>query len=149
MSADKQTFALHCEAKNDKVRKRLGIKGGFFWTEARKLSVAVSRCIAAMDDAGYDEDDFKKPVRVNFPVVNDLPPEGVFDTEFCNRYEKGGNDGITMMAIPFDDNINGEDATTAGDDNDNLDGTIPDDVEKSESPAATMTVLSVKFPSPL
>ncbi|EIL0847957.1 exodeoxyribonuclease VIII [Escherichia coli] len=134
MSADKQTFALHCEAKNDKVRKRLGIKGGFFWTEARKLSVAVSRCIAAMDDAGYDEDDFKKPVRVNFPVVNDLPPEGVFDTEFCNRYEKGGNDGITMMAIPFDDNINGEDATTAGDDNDNLDGTIPDDVEKSESP---------------
>ncbi|EOD0554922.1 RecE family exodeoxyribonuclease [Escherichia coli] len=134
MSADKQTFALHCEAKNDKVRKRLDIKGGFFWTEARKLSVAVSRCIAAMDDAGYDEDDFKKPVRVNFPVVNDLPPEGVFDTEFCNRYEKGGNDGITMMAIPFDDNINGEDATTAGDDNDNLDGTIPDDVEKSESP---------------
>ncbi|MCD3929985.1 exodeoxyribonuclease VIII [Escherichia coli] len=134
MSADKQTFALHCEAKNDKVRKRLDIKGVFFWTEARKLSVAVSRCIAAMDDAGYDEDDFKKPVRVNFPVVNDLPPEGVFDTEFCNRYEKGGNDGITMMAIPFDDNINGEDATTAGDDNDNLDGTIPDDVEKSESP---------------
>ena len=134
MSADKQTFALHCEAKNDKVRKRLGIKGGFFWTEARKLSVAVSRCIAAMDDAGYDEDDFKKPVRVNFPVVNDLPPEGVFDTEFCNRYEKGGEDGITMMAISFNDNINGEDATTAGDDNDDPDGTIPDDVEKSESP---------------
>ncbi|EEY9003381.1 exodeoxyribonuclease VIII [Escherichia coli] len=134
MSADKQTFALHCEAKNDKVRKRLGIKGGFFWADARKLSVAVSRCIAAMDDAGYDEDDFKKPVRVNFPVVNDLPPEGVFDTEFCNRYEKGGNDGITMMAIPFNDNINGEDATTAGDDNDDPDGTIPDDVEKSESP---------------
>ncbi|MEB5733094.1 exodeoxyribonuclease VIII [Escherichia coli] len=128
------TFALHCEAKNDKVRKRLGIKGGFFWTEARKLSVAVSRCIAAMDDAGYDEDDFKKPVRVNFPVVNDLPPEGVFDTEFCNRYEKGGEDGITMMAISFNDNINGEDATTAGDDNDDPDGTIPDDVEKSESP---------------
>ncbi|EPM8671888.1 RecE family exodeoxyribonuclease [Escherichia coli] len=134
MSADKQTFALHCEAKNDKVRKRLGIKGVFFWADARKLSVAVSRCIAAMDDAGYDEDDFKKPVRVNFPVVNDLPPEGVFDTEFCNRYEKGGEDGITMMAISFNDNINGEDATTAGDDNDDPDGTIPDDVEKSESP---------------
>ncbi|EIY1870232.1 exodeoxyribonuclease VIII [Escherichia coli] len=146
MSADKQTFALHCEAKNDKVRKRLGIKGGFFWTEARKLSVAVSRCIAAMDDAGYDEDDFKKPVRVNFPVVNDLPPEGVFDTEFCNRYEKGGNDGITMMTIPFDDNINGEDATTAGDDNDNLDGTIPDDVEKSESPDSDDTCSECEIP---
>ncbi|WP_404947984.1 PD-(D/E)XK nuclease-like domain-containing protein [Salmonella enterica] len=53
-----------------------------------------------MDDKGYDEDDFKKPVRVNLPVVNDLPPEGVFDTDFCNRYEKGGEDGKTMMLIP-------------------------------------------------
>ena len=134
MNADKEEIALYYEAKNDKVRKRLGIKGGFYWRTAKKLSVAISRGVAAMDDAGFDEEDFKKPIRVHLPVVNDLPPEGVFDTEFCNRYEKGGNDGITMMAIPFDDNINGEDATTAGDDNDNLDGTIPDDVEKSESP---------------
>ncbi|EFK7745843.1 exodeoxyribonuclease VIII [Escherichia coli] len=134
MSTDKQVYPLYYEAKNNKVRKRLGIKGGFYWTEAKKLSIAISRGAVAIDDAGYDEDDFKKPVRVNFPVVNDLPPEGVFDTEFCNRYEKGGEDGITMMAISFNDNINGEDATTAGDDNDDPDGTIPDDVEKSESP---------------
>ncbi|ENH1512063.1 exodeoxyribonuclease VIII [Escherichia coli] len=134
MSTDKQVYPLYYEAKNDKVRKRLGIKGGFYWTEAKKLSIAISRGAVAIDDAGYDEDDFKKPVRVNFPVVNDLPPEGVFDTEFCNRYEKGGEDGITMMAISFNDNINSEDATTAGDDNDDPDGTIPDDVEKSESP---------------
>ena len=119
MSADKQTFALHCEAKNDKVRKRLGIKGGFFWTEARKLSVAVSRCIAAMDDAGYDEDDFKKPVRVNFPIVNDLPPEGVFDTEFCNRYEKGGKDGITMTFIGPSPSVQDKPAST---DNTNVNG---------------------------
>ncbi|EOA4809906.1 3'-5' exoribonuclease, partial [Escherichia coli] len=106
---------------------------GFFWADARKLSVAVSRCIAAMDDAGYDEDDFKKPVRVNFPVVNDLPPEGVFDTEFCNRYEKGGEDGITMMAIPFNDNINGEAAVTASNDNDEQSGAQPENAEKNKS----------------
>lgn len=100
MSDKKEDFALHCPVKNEEARKRLGIKAGFFWATAKKLSVAVSRCIAAMDDKGYDEDDFKKPVRVNFPVVNDLPPEGVFDTEFCNRYEKGGQDGITMVLIP-------------------------------------------------
>ncbi|EHJ6103133.1 exodeoxyribonuclease VIII [Escherichia coli] len=134
MSTDKQVYPLYYEAKNDKVRKRLGIKGGFYWAEAKKLSIAISRGAVAIDDAGYDEDDFKKPVRVHLPVVNDLSPEGVFDTEFCNRYEKGGEDGITMMAIPFNDNINGEDATTAGDDNDDPDGTIPDDVEKNESP---------------
>ncbi|EBL5125135.1 exonuclease VIII, partial [Salmonella enterica subsp. enterica serovar Rubislaw] len=100
MSENKEDFALHCPVKNEEARKRLGIKAGFFWTTAKKLSVAISRCIAAMDDKGYDEDDFKKPVRVNLPVVNDLPPEGVFDTEFCNRYEKGGDDGKTMMLIP-------------------------------------------------
>ncbi|EFE9540281.1 exonuclease [Escherichia coli] len=123
MSTDKEEFALYCEAKNDKVRKRLGIKGGFYWTTAKKLSVAISRCITAMDDNDYDEDDFKKPVRVHLPVVNDLPPEGVFDTEFCNRYEKGGEDGITMVFIApspsvqekpvstDNTNVNGEDMT--------------------------------------
>ncbi|EID6668665.1 PD-(D/E)XK nuclease-like domain-containing protein [Salmonella enterica] len=100
MSNDKEDFALHCPVKNEEARKRLGIKAGFFWATAKKLSVAVSRCIAAMDDKGYDEDDFKKPVRVNLPAIGDLPPEGVFDTEFCNRYEKGGEDGKTMMLIP-------------------------------------------------
>ncbi|HHQ7228880.1 TPA: exodeoxyribonuclease VIII [Salmonella enterica subsp. enterica] len=100
MSENKEDFALHCLVKNEEARKRLGIKAGFFWTTAKKLSVAISRCIAAMDDKGYDEDDFKKPVRVNLPALGDLPPEGVFDTEFCNRYEKGGEDGKTMMLIP-------------------------------------------------
>ncbi|WP_105468012.1 exonuclease [Escherichia coli] len=121
MSADKEEIALYYEAKNDKVRKRLGIKGGFYWRTAKKLSVAISHGVVAMDDAGFDEEDFKKPVRVHLPVVNDLPPEGVFDTEFCNRYEKGGEDGITMVLIApsvqdkpastDNTNVNGEDMT--------------------------------------
>lgn len=128
MSSDKQNFALHCDAKNEGARKRLGIKGGFFWTEAKKLSVAVSRCIAAMDDAGYDEDDFKKPVRVNLPVVDDLPPEGVFDTEFCNRYEKGGEDGITMVFIAPSHSAQDKPAST---DNANVNGEDMTEIEES------------------
>nr|EJS9691580.1 3'-5' exoribonuclease [Escherichia coli] len=119
MSTDKEEFSLYCEAKNDKVRKRLGIKGGFYWTTAKKLSVAISRCVVAMDEAGYDADDFKKPVRVHFPVVNDLPPEGVFDTEFCNRYEKGGEDGITMIFIAPSPSVQDKPAST---DNTNVNG---------------------------
>ncbi|EOU4393393.1 3'-5' exoribonuclease [Escherichia coli] len=128
MSTDKQDFALYYEARNDKVRKRLGIKAGLFWTTARKLSVAVSRCIAAMDDAGYDEDDFKKPVRVNLPVVDDLPPEGVFDTEFCNRYEKGGEDGITMIFIGPSPSVQDKPAST---DNTNVNGEDMTEIEES------------------
>ena len=128
MSTDKEEFALYCEAKNDKVRKRLGIKGGFYWTTAKKLSVAISRCITAMDDNDYDEDDFKKPVRVNLPVVDDLPPEGVFDTEFCNRYEKGGKDGITMTFIGPSPSVQDKPAST---DNTNINGEAMTEIEES------------------
>ncbi|ELD0487441.1 3'-5' exoribonuclease, partial [Escherichia coli] len=110
-------YPLYYEAKNDKVRKRLGIKGGFYWAEAKKLSIAISRGAVAIDDAGYDDEDFKKPVRVNLPVVNDLPPEGVFDTEFCNRYEKGGEDGITMVPVRPGDHTSDKDAVAASHDN--------------------------------
>ncbi|EFM6917058.1 exonuclease, partial [Escherichia coli] len=143
MSTDKEEFALYCEAKNDKVRKRLGIKGGFYWSTEKKLSVAISRCVVAMDEAGYDADDFKKPVRVHLPVVNDLPPEGVFDTEFCNRYEKGGEDGITMVFIATSpsaqdkpastDNTSGEDAAIVSCDGDEQSGSQSENAEKSES----------------
>ncbi|HAX5200400.1 TPA: exonuclease, partial [Escherichia coli] len=128
MSADKQVYPLYYEAKNDKVRKRLGIKGGFFWTEAKKLSIAISRGAVALDDAGYDEDDFKKPVRVHLPVVNDLPPEGVFDTEFCNRYEKGGEDGITMIFIGPSPSVQDKPAST---DNTNVNGEDMNEIEES------------------
>ncbi|MCI9825594.1 3'-5' exoribonuclease [Escherichia coli] len=128
MSTDKEEFALYCEAKNNKVRKRLGIKGGFYWTTAKKLSVAISRCITAMDDNDYDEDDFKKPVRVNLPVVDDLPPEGVFDTEFCNRYEKGGKDGITMTFIGPSPSVQDKSAST---DNTNINGEDMTEIEES------------------
>ncbi|MBS8301737.1 exodeoxyribonuclease VIII [Escherichia coli] len=128
MSTDKQVYPLYYEAKNDKVRKRLGIKGGFYWAEAKKLSIAISRGAVAIDDAGYDEDDFKKPVRVNLPVVDDLPPEGVFDTEFCNRYEKGGEDGITMVFIAPSPSAQGKPAST---DNTNVNGEDMTEIEES------------------
>lgn len=142
MSTDKQNFALHCDAKNEGARKRLGIKGGFFWTEAKKLSVAVSRCIAAMDDAGYDEDDFKKPVRVNLPVVDDLPPEGVFDTEFCNRYEKGGEDGITMVFIAPSHSVQDKPAST---DNTNVNGEDMTEIEENMLLPISGQILPVRW----
>ncbi|HDB9591086.1 TPA: exodeoxyribonuclease VIII [Escherichia coli] len=128
MSTDKQVYPLYYEAKNDKVRKRLGIKGGFYWAEAKKLSIAISRGAVAIDDAGYDEDDFKKPVRVNLPVVDELPPEGVFDTEFCNRYEKGGEDGITMVFIAPSSSAQDKPAST---DNTNVNGEDMTEIEEN------------------
>lgn len=53
-----------------------------------------------MDAAGFDEADFARPVRVHFPVENDIPPEGVFDSKFCENREPGGEDGKTLTLIP-------------------------------------------------
>ncbi|WP_253318684.1 exonuclease, partial [Citrobacter farmeri] len=80
---------------------------------------------------------------VHLPIVNDLPPEGVFDTEFCNRYEKGGEDGITMVFIApspsaqdkpaSTDNTSGEDVATVSCGNDEQRESQPENAEKSES----------------
>ncbi|EFJ8421344.1 3'-5' exoribonuclease [Escherichia coli] len=142
MSADKEEIALYYEAKNDKVRKRLGIKGGFYWRTAKKLSVAISRGIVAMDDAGFDEEDFKKPVRVHLPVVNDLPPEGVFDTEFCNRYEKGGEDGITMVLIAPSPSVQDKPAST---DNTNVNGEDMAEIEENMLLPVSGQILPVRW----
>ncbi|WP_416053583.1 RecE family exodeoxyribonuclease [Escherichia coli] len=142
MSTDKQVYPLYYEAKNDKVRKRLGIKGGFYWAEAKKLSIAISRGAVAIDDAGYDEDDFKKPVRVHLPVVNDLPPEGVFDTEFCNRYEKGGEDGITMVFIAPSPSVQDKPAST---DNTNVNGEDMTEIEENMLLPVSGQILPVRW----
>ncbi|EKK0848204.1 3'-5' exoribonuclease, partial [Escherichia coli] len=71
---------------------------------------------------------FKKPVRVHLPVVNDLPPEGVFDTEFCNRYEKGGEDGITMVFIAPSPSVQEKPAST---DNTNVNGEDMTEIEEN------------------
>ncbi|EON7937513.1 3'-5' exoribonuclease, partial [Escherichia coli] len=73
-------------------------------------------------------DDFKKPVRVHLPVVNDLPPEGVFDTEFCNRYEKGGEDGITMVFIAPSPSVQEKPAST---DNTNVNSEDMTEIEEN------------------
>ncbi|HGX8975760.1 TPA: RecE family exodeoxyribonuclease, partial [Escherichia coli] len=142
MSTDKEEIALYYEAKNDKVRKRLGIKGGFYWRTAKKLSVAISRGVVAMDDAGFDEEDFKKPVRVHLPVVNDLPPEGVFDIEFCNRYEKGGEDGITMVLIAPSPSVQDKPAST---DNTNVNGEDMTEIEENMLLPVSGQILPVRW----
>ncbi|EGC7310789.1 DNA breaking-rejoining protein [Salmonella enterica subsp. enterica serovar Stanley] len=95
-----EEYSFYYKVKNESARKRLGFKAGFFWCTAKKQSLALSRGELAMDAAGFDEADFARPVRVHFPVENDIPPEGVFDTKFCENREPGGEDGKTLTLIP-------------------------------------------------
>lgn len=76
MSIKQEEYSFYYKVKNESARKRLGFKAGFFWCTAKKQSLALSRGELAMDAAGFDEADFARPVRVHFPVENDIPPEG-------------------------------------------------------------------------
>ncbi|EGF0824320.1 exonuclease VIII [Salmonella enterica subsp. enterica serovar Saphra] len=100
MSIKQEEYSFYYKVKNESARKRLGFKAGFFWCTAKKQPLALSRGELAMDAAGFDEADFARPVRVHFPVENDIPPEGVFDTKFCENREPGGADGKTLTLIP-------------------------------------------------
>ncbi|EBL8392358.1 exodeoxyribonuclease VIII [Salmonella enterica] len=100
MSIKQEEYSFYYKVKNESARKRLGFKAGFFWCTSKKQSLALSRGELAMDAAGFDEADFARPVRVHFPVENDIPPEGVFDTKFCENREPGGEDGKTLTLIP-------------------------------------------------
>lgn len=100
MSIKQEEYSFYYKVKNESARKRLGFKAGFFWCTAKKQSLALSCGELAMDAAGFDEADFARPVRVHFPVENDIPPEGAFDTKFCENREPGGEDGKTLTLIP-------------------------------------------------
>lgn len=99
MSDKPQEIALYQKVKNESARKRLNIKAALFWCTSKKESLAVSRMALALDEAGFDDEDFARPVRINLPAVSDLPDEGVLDTTFFNRYQLG-DDGMTPELIP-------------------------------------------------
>lgn len=76
-------------------------KSIFFWKSA-KTAERVDRDLAnALEDAEIEVGrgkDYLKPVATNFPVFDDLPPEGTLDFTWCDRYELG-EDGITWQKI--------------------------------------------------
>ncbi|WP_432416701.1 RecE family exodeoxyribonuclease, partial [Salmonella enterica] len=100
MSDNKTEYSYYIKVKNENARKRLGFPFAFWWKTDNSETAALARLTVSMLDAGFEPTDFAKPVRVNFPVVNELPPEGSFDTTFWQKYELGGEDGKTLTLIP-------------------------------------------------
>lgn len=111
-----QQFTFIQKTKNESVRKRLGIQALYFNSPDVDENTALMRMALAFNDAGYAKEDFKKAIRINYPVVGDVPADRVLDTTFCDRYQLGGEDGKTMMPIP------GAAAATEGTDRTIVDG---------------------------
>ncbi|OKP20014.1 RecE family exodeoxyribonuclease, partial [Serratia fonticola] len=70
----------------------------FIYFEAKNDARALRDLENKIEDAELDPKEYFKPVRTNFPVVDDLPIEGVFSEPWCDRYCLG-DDGLTWELI--------------------------------------------------
>ncbi|EJV3811444.1 hypothetical protein N6D68_004229 [Salmonella enterica] len=78
------------------IQKLRGIIAGTIWFDNDDQDEIDALSTLAIKKAGFKRSDFFKPVRVDHLVVDDMPLEGVFDTEFCDRY-KLAEDGKSWL----------------------------------------------------
>ncbi|EJF1946157.1 hypothetical protein M8A54_000366 [Salmonella enterica] len=78
------------------AQKLHGIVAGTIWFDNDDPDEIDALTTMAIKKAGFKRSDFFKPVRVDHLVVDDMPLEGFFDTEFCERY-KLAEDGKSWL----------------------------------------------------
>ena len=72
-----------------KATQKSGKQDAVVWFTAKTEARASLQLDVALEDAEIETGrgkDYSKPARTDFPVVNDLPEEGVVDFTWCERY---------------------------------------------------------------
>ncbi|ENO7553136.1 3'-5' exoribonuclease [Klebsiella quasipneumoniae] len=98
MNSAKKPYSYNTKAK----AKTANFKNKFFWLSAISEARADREALNLLEDNNISVGrggDYQLPVRTNFPVFDDLPEEGVLDETWCDRYELGGEDGLTWQKI--------------------------------------------------
>ncbi|HDK7027877.1 TPA: 3'-5' exoribonuclease domain-containing protein [Klebsiella pneumoniae] len=77
-------------------------KSLFCWFSAKSDSRPERKILDILEDAEINVGrgaSHQLPIRTNWLIVDDLPEEGVLDDTWCDRYELGGEDGLTWQKI--------------------------------------------------
>ncbi|UGW87102.1 exonuclease [Klebsiella sp. KPN54798] len=77
-------------------------KSLFCWFSAKSDSRAERKILDILEDAEINVGrgaSHQLPIRTNWLIVDDLPEEGVLDDTWSDRYELGGEDGLTWQKI--------------------------------------------------
>ena len=85
-----------------KATQKSGKQDAVVWFTAKTEARASLKLDVALEDAEIETGrgkDYSKPVRTDFPVVDDLPEEGIVCFEFCKRYALA-DDQRTWNVIP-------------------------------------------------
>lgn len=91
---------------------------GIFWFTAKTEARAKLQAQVILEDAEIEVGrghDYQLPVLTDFPVVNDLPEEGIVDFTWCDRYElqEDGRTWLPKAKQAKSVNIQGESAQLA------------------------------------
>lgn len=70
-----------------KAKQKTGKPSLFIWFDAKNDSRAQRDLANYIEDAELEEKDYFKAARTDYPVNDDLPPEGAFSETWCDRYE--------------------------------------------------------------
>ncbi|WP_314417801.1 RecE family exodeoxyribonuclease [Pseudescherichia vulneris] len=82
-----------------KATQKSGKQDAVIWFTAKTEARAALTLDVKLEDADIETGrgkDYTKPIRTDFPVVNDLPEEGTVDFTWCDRYELQ-EDGRTWL----------------------------------------------------
>lgn len=85
-----------------KATQKSGKPDGVIWFSAKTEARAALTLDVKLEDTGIETGrgkDYAKPIRTDFPVVSDLPEEGVVDFTWCDRYQLA-DDQRTWSVIP-------------------------------------------------
>lgn len=89
-----------------KATQKSGKPDAFVWFTAKTEARANLMLDVALEDAGIETGrgkEYAKPIRTDFPVVDDLPEEGEVDFTWCDRYELAEDQHTWNVKLKADD----------------------------------------------
>ncbi|WP_225760511.1 RecE family exodeoxyribonuclease [Citrobacter sp. Marseille-Q3906] len=89
-----------------KATQKSGKQDAVVWFTAKTEARANLQLDVALEDAGIETGrgkDYAKPIRTDFPVVDDLPEEGEVDFTWCDRYELAEDQRTWNVKLKADD----------------------------------------------
>lgn len=89
-----------------KATQKSGKQDAVVWFTAKTEARANLMLDVALEDAGIETGrgkDYAKPIRTDFPVVDDLPEEGEVDFTWCERYELAEDQRTWNVKLKADD----------------------------------------------
>ncbi|EFU8384631.1 exodeoxyribonuclease VIII [Escherichia coli] len=85
-----------------RATQKSGKQDAVVWFTAKTEARANLMLDVALEDAGIETGrgkDYAKPIRTDFPVVDDLPEEGAVDYTWCERYELQNDDRTWLPKV--------------------------------------------------